>query len=345
MRITKTAGLILLSTLLTTLLTLAGCDKIEQRVLRIVLEPDALEPLEGVQVVSNIVYSETPQGDLLLDLYLPAGDSEGSAEDSAAVGAEVGAEVSAEIGNGPVPVVLFFFGGGFEMGNRHQLALYDVDTLPLDGIAVVSVDYRLSDKAIFPAQLEDAQNALRWIHAHAGQYNLDTSRVGIWGVSAGGTLAALIGVSAELDAEVEDSQLTTPPVQAVVDYYGPSDFLQGDEHALEGVDSNWADADSWASRYLGGAIVEHPDRVAATNPITYVSANVSDKYPPFLIVHGDQDEIVPLHQSELLYAALQQAGVDAELYIVKDGGHARGGEFGSPELHRKTVEFLQQHLQ
>jgi dipeptidyl aminopeptidase/acylaminoacyl peptidase len=81
--------------------------------------------------------------------------------------------------------------------------------------------------------------------------------------------------------------------------------------------------------------------VAATNPITYVSAND----PSFLLVHGDQDKIVPFHQSELLYAALQQAGVEAELYVVKDGDHARGGEFGTPELHRMTVEFLQQHLQ
>jgi acetyl esterase/lipase len=308
--------------LVSTLLTLTGCEKIQQSVLRILLEPDAPDPIENVRVVSNIVYSQTPQGDLLLDLYLPAADS-----------------------STPIPVVLFFYGGAFEMGNKHQLGLYDTHTLPLDGFAVVSIDYRLSGKAIFPAQLEDARNALRWIHTHAGQYNLDVNNIGVWGMSAGGMLAALLGTGAEPKELVEDGQLTTPPVQAVVDYYGPSDFLQGDEHALEGVDSDWAAADSWASRYLGGAIGEHPDRVAATNPISYISADVSDKYPPFLIVHGDQDEIVPLHQSEILYAALQQAGVEAELYVVKDGGHARGGEFGSPELHHMTVEFLQQHLQ
>jgi acetyl esterase/lipase len=309
MRITKINGLILVSTLL----VVTGCEKIEQGVLRVMLEPDAPDPAKGVQVVSDIVYSQAPQGDLLLDLYLPAAES---------------MESIAE----PLPVVLFFFGGAFEMGNKAQLELYDVHTLPLDGFAVVSIDYRLSDQAIFPAQLDDAQNALRWIHAHAGQYNLDANNIGVLGMSAGGMLAALVGTQS-LDQAMG--------VQAVVDYYGPTDFLQGDEHALEGADSNWAAADSWPSRYLGSAIGAVPDRVAATNPITYVSADD----PPFLIVHGDQDEIVPPHQSKILYDALQQAGVEVELYVVKDGGHARGGEFGSPELHRRTVAFLQQHLQ
>jgi acetyl esterase/lipase len=305
MRITKITGLILVSTLL----VLMGCEKVEQGGLRMMLEPDAPDPVEGIQVVSNIVYSQTPQGDLLLDLYLPAAES-----------------------IEPLPVVLFFFGGAFEMGNKSQLELYDIHTLPLDGFAVVSIDYRLSDQAVFPAQLDDAQNALRWIHAHAEQYNLDANNIGVLGMSAGGMLAALVGT------QLVDEAIG---VQAVVDYYGPTDFLQGDAHALEGADSNWAAADSWPSRYLGGAIGDYPDRVAATNPITYVSADD----PPFLIVHGDQDKIVPPHQSEILYDALQQAGVEVELYVVKDGDHARGGEFGSPELHRRTVAFLQQHLQ
>jgi acetyl esterase/lipase len=318
MRITTITSLILVSALL----SLTGCDRIQQGVLHMMLEPAAPDTAEGIQVISNIVYSQTPQGDLLLDLYLPAAAS---------------AESAAE----PLPVVLFFFGGAFEMGNKHQVGLYGVETLPLDGFAVVSINYRLSAQAIFPAQLEDAQNALQWIQAHAEQYNLDAGRVGVWGMSAGGMLAALVGVGAEPQGDMQAATTTPLRVQAVVDYYGPTDFLQGDAHAVEGVDLNWAAAESWASRYLGGAIGEHPDRVAATNPITYVSADD----PPFLLVHGDQDSIVPFHQSELLYAALQQAGVDAELYVVKGGDHARGGEFGTPELHRRTVEFLQQHLQ
>jgi acetyl esterase/lipase len=318
MRITTITSLILASTLTLTLLSLTGCDRIQQGVLRMMLEPAAPDSAEDIQVISNIVYSQTPQGDLLLDLYLPA-------------------ESAAE----PLPVVLFFFGGAFEMGNKHQLALYDVETLPLDGFAVVSIDYRLSAQAIFPAQLEDAQNALQWIQAHAGQYNLDAGRVGVWGMSAGGMLASLVGVGAKTQGDMQSATATPLRVQAVVDYYGPSDFLQGDAHELEGADINWASADSWPSRYLGGAIGEYPDRVAASNPITYVSADD----PPFLLVHGDKDSIVPFHQSELLYAALQQAGVDAELHVVKGGDHARGGEFGTPELHRRTVEFLQQHLQ
>lgn len=294
-------------------LTLTACDKIEQVVLRTMLEPDAPEAPEGVRVVRDMVYSQTPQGDLLLDLYLPAAAQ-----------------------TKPLPVVLFLFGGAFEMGNKHQLELYDVHTLPLDGFAVVSIDYRLSDQAIFPAQLEDANNALRWIHAHAGEYNLDANKIGVWGMSAGGMLAALVGTGAEPAGSER-----APAVQAIVDYYGPSDFLQAEEHAPEGIDLDWNSATSWPSRYIGGDIVANAERVLATNPITYISADD----PPFLLVHGDQDSIVPLHQSELLLAALQQASVESELYVVKDGDHARGGEFGSPELHRKTVEFLRLHLQ
>ncbi len=311
MRQTKLTCLILFGALL----ALTGCDKIEQRVLRVMLEPGAPDPVEGVQVISDLVYSQTPQGDLLLDLYLPASGAAG-----------------------PLPVVLFFYGGAFEMGNKHQVALYDIHTLPLDGFAVVSIDYRLSDRAVFPAQLEDAQNALRWIQVHAEQYQLDANKIGVWGMSAGGMMASLVGTGAVPAAL---SAKTNGRVQAVVDYYGPSDFLQGDEHALQGADLNWSAADSWPSRYLGGAIGEHPERVAATNPISYVSADD----PPFLLVHGDQDKIVPFHQSEILYQALQQAGVEVELYVVNGGDHARGGEFGSLELHRKTVGFLQQHLQ
>jgi acetyl esterase/lipase len=268
MRITKITGLILVSTLL----VLMGCEKVEQGGLRMMLEPDAPDPVEGIQVVSNIVYSQTPQGDLLLDLYLPAAES-----------------------IEPLPVVLFFFGGAFEMGNKSQLELYDIHTLPLDGFAVVSIDYRLSDQAVFPAQLDDAQNALRWIHAHAEQYNLDANNIGVWGMSAGGMLAALVGT------QLVDQAIR---VQAVVDYYGPTDFLQGDEYALEGAGSNWAAANSWPSRYLGSAIGEVPDLVAATNPITYVSADD----PPFLIVHGDQDQIVPPHQSNFCTTLYSRRG-------------------------------------
>jgi len=286
-----------------------------------ILEPAAPDAIEGVYVVSDIVYSQTQQRDLLLDLYLPTTDS-------------------AE----PLPVVLYLFGGSFEMGNKYQLGLSNIESLPLDGFAVVSIDYRLSDKAIFPAQLEDAKSALQWVSTHAAQYNLNANKIGVWGMSAGGMLAALVGVSSQLS--VQEGKLvalqggSVGQVQAVVDYYGPSDFLLGDAQAPEGVDLDWASADSWPSRYLGGAIGDVPEQVAATNPISYVSADD----PPFLIVHGDQDETVPLQQSEILYDALLKAGVVAELYVVKDGQHARGGEFGSPELHRKTVDFLRQHL-
>ena len=298
-------------------LALAGCDRIEQAVLRVMLEPDSVDPVEGIEIVSDLVYSRTPQGDLLLDLHRPS-----------------------DYAGDPLPVVVFFYGGAFEMGNKHQLALYDVHTLPRDGFAVVSIDYRLSDVAGFPAPMEDAANALRWVENHAGEYNLDPERIGVWGMSAGGMMAAFVGTGGLDHVVAAEAQVSRPRVRAVVDYYGPTDFLQGDEHAPADVELGWRSAGSWPSRYLGGALADIPARVAAADPTTYVTPDD----PPFLIVHGDQDDIVPLHQSELLHAALVAAGVDAELYIVKNGGHARGGEFGSEQLHRRTVDFLRRYL-
>jgi acetyl esterase/lipase len=202
---------------------------------------------------------------------------------------------------------------------------------------VASINYRLSQHAKFPAQIEDCKAAVRWLRAHAADYRLDPDRFAAWGASAGGHLAALLGTAGDIKAfDVGANLDRSSRVQAVVDYFGPTDFLQMDAHRLpEGMTHNGAESPE--SQLIGGAIQENREKTSRANPITYVSADD----PPFLVVHGEQDPLVPHHQSELLDAALRQAGVPVTFYTVKGGGH---GGFRDPQVAELTREFLMRHL-
>lgn len=235
----------------------------------------------------------------------------------------------------PLPLLIWIHGGAFRLGSK-------ADKVPLDyldaGYAVASLNYRLSQHALFPAQIQDCKAAVRWLRAHAGEYHLDPARFAAWGESAGGHLVSMLGTTGDhVPAfEVGDYLEHSSRVQAVVDYFGPTDFLQMDAHRLpDGMVHNTADSPE--SELVGGPIQAHPGRVAAANPVTYVTADA----PPFLIIHGDQDPLVPYHQSTLLAAALERAGVPHTFYTVKSGGHGRFRDGVVPEL---TREFLEDHM-
>jgi acetyl esterase/lipase len=233
-----------------------------------------------------------------------------------------------------LPLVVWIHGGAFRLGDKG-------DNVPLEclerGYAVASINYRLSQHALFPAQIEDCKAAVRWLRAHAAHYGLDPQRFVAWGPSAGGHLAAMLGVTSHVRAfEAGEHLDRSSRVRAVVDYFGPTDFLQMDAHRLP--DGMVHDApDSPESELVGGPIQDNPDRVAQANPIAYVRPDA----PPFLIVHGEADPLVPYHQSELLLAALQRAGVPASLYTVAGGGH---GGFTDPRVPILTQAFLARHL-
>jgi len=234
-----------------------------------------------------------------------------------------------------LPLIVWVHGGAFKIGDKR-------DPLPLEylaqGYALASINYWLSQHALFPAQIEDCKAAVRWLRAHAQEFGLDPQRFAAWGPSAGGHLAAMLGVTGDVDEfETGENLDVSSRVQAVVDYYGPTDFLQMDAHRTP--DGMLHDpADSPESLLIGGSIQENPDKVARANPVTYVSADA----PPFLIVHGDADPLVPHHQSVLLDAALRAAGVPVTFYTVAGGGH---GHFSDPAAPRLTQEFLARHLQ
>jgi acetyl esterase/lipase len=301
--------------LLITVTALCACSALRERMIDSMLAPSPPSVPRGVEVVSDIPFSETPDGTQYLDVYLPA-DHAGT----------------------PLPVIVFFFGGGWERGNRHQLGLYDLETFPLQGYAVVAADYRLSSTAIFPAQIQDTQAAVRWVRDNAGEYPFDPGRIGVIGPSAGGHLAALVGTSGDGQSFGNDSA-TSSAVQAVVDFFGPTDFLQANAHKLD-PEQDWEAPDSVVARLLGGPIREHPDQVASANPITYISGDE----PPFLIIHGREDEVVPLHQSELLHEALLVNGVESELLVIDNGNHGWGGDFYSSKPIDTARAFFDRHL-
>ena len=296
-----------------------GCQSLQMAMARWYTEPGPPDVPEGVRAIRDIEFAVSPQGPLLLDLYLPE-EPPGEA----------------------LPVLLYVFGGGWMLGNKHQVTRVDGQSMATQGYAVVSSQYRLSSAAIFPAQIEDVKAAIRWIRVNADTYGLDGDRIGLWGPSAGGHLVALAGTSGDavsLDHLVSAYPDVSTRVQAVVDFFGPTDLSQADAHRLDGGTEYEAEG-SFAQRFVGGSLAENAELVQLANPINYVDA----EDPPFLIVHGDADPTVPFHQSELLAAALEEAGVDVNLHRVEGGGHGRGGDFGSETIEDLVLEFLDSHL-
>ena len=185
------------------------------------------------------------------------------------------------------------------------------------GYAVASLDYRLSGDAHFPAAVEDCKAAVRWLRANSELYSLDPERFVAWGESAGAHHAAMLGTTADTETfDVGEYLHVSSAVQGVVDYYGPTDFLQMDDNALEGSQKH-NPPDSPESKYIGGAITEHLEKVQRANPITYISVST----PPFFIAHGTNDHIVPFHQSVLLVDALRQANVSVTFHPVERADH------------------------
>ncbi|MBM4024820.1 MAG: alpha/beta hydrolase [Planctomycetes bacterium] len=233
---------------------------------------------------------------------------------------------------GERPLIVWIHGGAWRAGSKEGCP---ARRFVGNGYAVASINYRLSQHAIFPAQIEDCKAAIRWLRVHASEYGYDPNRIGVWGASAGGHLVALLGTSGDVkEFDVGPNAGVSSRVQAVCDFFGPTDFTK--------MSSFWTtmqhDApDSPESRLIGGPIQENKDKCRRANPITYVTKDD----PPFLIVHGDKDPLVPHHQSEILYEALKKAGVDTTFYTVQGGGH---GGFKDPQVDVLVTQFFDKHL-
>jgi acetyl esterase/lipase len=246
----------------------------------------------GVEVITGVAYAPAdPPGSEghLLDLYLPRRHG------------------------GPLPLVIWSQGSGWLQENGRSTAGMVAEHFNPAGFAVAGVSVRSSTNARFPAQVLDIHAAIRFLRANARRYGLDPRRIGVMGDSSGGWTATMAGV-------------TGAGVQAVVDLYGPTDFLQMDEHMIDcplfnqifGLSDCHNDPLSPESRLVGCTIQTCPAATRRANPITYVDRHE----PPFLIVHGQADLLVPHHQSELLYRALRHRCSEVTFYSLPLAGHS-----------------------
>ncbi|CAI3797365.1 alpha/beta hydrolase [Pseudarthrobacter sp. MM222] len=255
---------------------------------------------------------------------------------------------------GPVPLVVWVHGGAFQLGDRRELPpTFAPDSvfrlLNEAGIACATVDYRHSLEAPFPAQLHDVKAAVRYLREMAEDLGIDPGRFGAWGESAGGHLAALLGLTGNredlhggLGAQGHPSRIS-----AVVDFYGVSSLV--DIPPMNTPAGLFPPALTSAvpagmplqPEYMlvGGS--DDPALLAAASPVSYVTADA----PPFLLVHGDSDGLVPHAQTDLLSAALAGAGVEREVVTIKGGDHCFfGAEEQIEAILAAAVDFFSRTL-
>jgi acetyl esterase/lipase len=267
--------------------------------------------LPDVNIVRDVLYKRVNGRDLRLDIYSPKSITQ------------------------PLPVLLWIFGNRWSRGSKNHGPPLN---LVSRGYIVVSIDYRLSGEAPFPAAIEDCKAAVRWIRANAATYHFDPDHIGAWGHSAGGHLAALLGSSGGV-AELEgtgDNQGISSRVQAVCDMSGPSDILQFYKAVSNSNQGKAPEATSAIEQFMGGSVEQNRAKAIAASPTTYVSKDD----PPFLIIHGENDMTVPASQSELLASKLKAAGVPVTLIVAEGRGHGVGGPAFAPEISSFFDKYL-----
>ncbi|MDB9822293.1 alpha/beta hydrolase [Deltaproteobacteria bacterium] len=249
-------------------------------------------------------------------------------------------------GEGPFPVIVFVHGGGFRSGDKADWQLGPILPALDKGYAIVSTNYRLSGEALFPAPINDLKAAVRWIRANAESHGLNPEKIAAWGGSAGGHLVSLLGTSGDI-RELEDLSLGNPKessrVQAVVDWFGPIDFLKLDEqHEKNGLGpGNHNKENSQESALLGKAITSVPELVKSANPETYITSDD----PPFLIQHGTKDALVPVQQSINLAASLGKVIGEKKVSLILLDGAGHGDDmFFTQENIDKVLSFLDKYL-
>lgn len=238
-------------------------------------------------------------------------------------------------------MVVWVHGGSWVRGDRRTLPARFrpgelFDALVDAGLAVATVDYRLAPDAVFPAPLHDVKAAVRHLRSHGHELGVDADRIGIWGESAGAHLAALVGLTAhrpDLDGDAGAGGPSSS-VSAVVDWYGPADLeaFAAEPWSPGAVPPEEAGEDPLESLLAGVDAVTRAD----ASPVNHVTGDA----PPFLVVHGTADELVPYAQSTALVGALTAAGVPVRLVPVEGAGHVFTGRADVGDLIELSVRFL-----
>jgi acetyl esterase/lipase len=261
----------------------------------------------------NVPYANDTLKNHLLDIYLPP------------------------TGKSSYPVLIWIHGGGWRKGDKHSDMDYMANTvksLIKKGYAIASINYRYSTKAKFPAQIQDCNQAIEFLYQHAAQYHLDRDKLALTGFSAGGHLAALLGLSNNntVSSFYQEGKRPHFKIKLVLDFFGINDLL-----SLKGIGAT--DPNAGVTLLLGASAADRPDLAKIASPVTYIDKDD----PPFLVVHGDHDEAVDFSQSTLLSSKLKAAGVKNELIIVSGAPHA-GEMFDAEDIRKKVFWYLGQYL-
>lgn len=259
------------------------------------------------RLVPDLEYARVGERPLRLDLYLPRDARPAT------------------------PLVVWIHGGGWRKGTKDACRMV---FLVKEGFAVASIEYRLAPEAAFPDPLHDCKAAIRFLRANAAQHNIDPNRIGVAGASAGGHLAALVGMTGD-DAKLEGTlgtQGVSSRVQAVCDYFGPTDLT-----TVAGTE--WDNPKGAVYHLLGGTVAQHMQAARDASPIFHVAKS----NPPFLILHGDSDQTVPLSDSQNLAKAMKDQGANVQFHILPGAGHG-GPAFFTPEMRQHVTEFFRQSM-
>lgn len=270
---------------------------------------------EGIEAKRDIPYVGTENPRQKLDLYLPKKRNDDK----------------------PLPVVVFIHGGGWKAGDKASGLRNIAPYVSSGDYAGVSVGYRLTNEAQWPAQIHDCKAAIRWVKAHAKEHNLDATKIGVWGSSAGGHLVSMLGTSGdvkELEGAVGKHLDQDSRVTCVVNYFGPENFLTMIRQSST-IDRTKG-RDYPEALLLGGSVPEREAVAKEASPVTHVSAGDA----PFLTVHGTKDPLVPFAQGEEIHAALKQVNVPSILQQMTNGGHG----FRHADLDQRVKQFLDLHL-
>jgi acetyl esterase/lipase len=266
---------------------------------------------KGTVMYSNIAYANDTLKKHRLDIYLPPNATK-------------------------LPLVVWIHGGAWMMNDKYADMNYMRNTVKAfidSGYALASIDYRFSTDAVFPAQIQDCNQAVEYLYQHADEYKIDNKRIAVIGFSAGGHLASLMALSNnnEVKEFYPAGQKTHFTIKCALDFYGPSDLIM----LATNPDTAINNMRNPVSILLGAMPVDRPDLAKKASPVTYIDKND----PPFLIVQGEKDESVPNTESKILSSWLTLAGVKNKLIIVPGAPHY-GVMFDADYIRKDVFEYL-----
>ena len=236
-----------------------------------------------------------------------------------------------------LPALIYIHGGGWKNGNKNQGNVRLIPYVESGEYVGISIGYRLSGEAQWPAQIHDCKAAIRWVRGNAKNYGINPEKIGMFGTSAGGHLVAMLGTSKnvkELEGDLGNYKKMKSTVHCVVNFFGPSALLEMSKYPSR-IDHDAANSPE--SELIGGALQENKKKAMDASPINYVTKDDC----PFIHVHGTDDQLVPYNQSVILHKKLLENGCDSRLITVKGGGH---GGFRNDTIQKITEKFFAKQL-